>query len=305
MHFSSFVSQSVSIAVRVASKFLPERITDYIGTLATNAQPSSSRSSPPRFYSSLYDDRCSYNPAQDPYIRAFYGDSYLSSSNQLDTPQFTSSSQRAEMIFDELLPAPPKRVSISAGRTSSKNAARKNAQLLQAKKREAIRLCANPTHFLALLDSNIPRKEKITVFRLAKTAIKEKFFSKRFSDKPFSKNHADKIAELGEISTLPALERFSTSLGLHGATLLGKGVRMDGLSYGRRRGVSGKPDRVPAVLPMTKQVTEVASEYQIQHLKVMPAVSTRLPVGYMAPRVTQKPRLVVRTGREDWGRKCE
>ncbi|KAG8943860.1 hypothetical protein FRC03_002305 [Tulasnella sp. 419] len=37
----------------------------------------------------------------------------------------------------------------------------------------------------------------------------------------------------------------------------------------------------------------------------MPALSTRLPVGCMAIGATKKPRLVVRMGREDWGRKFE
>ncbi|KAG8926257.1 hypothetical protein FRC03_009115 [Tulasnella sp. 419] len=109
------------------------------------------------------------------------------------------------------------------------------------------------------------------------------------------------MAELGEISTLPALERFSSSMGLHGATTLGKGVRMDGLSYGRRRGIVGKPEHVPAVPPTIKRVSEAASESPVQPRKELSMVSTVR----VTPRINQKPRLVVRSGREDWGRKVE
>ncbi|KAG8926256.1 hypothetical protein FRC02_009037 [Tulasnella sp. 418] len=179
MHLTSLVGQSVSLAVRVASKCLPERLTDYIGTLVTDVRPSSSRSPPPRFYSSLYDDPVSYNTTQDPYIRAFYGDTYACSRKQADAPQFASSSQKAEKIFNELLPAPP--VPVSAGRESSKSAAKKrNTQLLKARKREAIRLCSRPERLSALLASNMPDKDKKVIFKLAKIAVKEKFLSKRF-----------------------------------------------------------------------------------------------------------------------------
>ncbi|KAG8918522.1 hypothetical protein FRC02_002309 [Tulasnella sp. 418] len=223
MHLTSFVRQSVSLAVRVASKCLPERLTDYIGTLVTDVQSSSPRSPPLRFYSSFYDDPVSYNPTQDPYIRAFYGDTYACSRKQADAPQFVSSSQRAEKIFNELLPAHP--VPMSVRRVSSKSAAEKrNAQLLKARKREAIRLCSSPERLSALLASNMPDKDKKVIVKLAKMAVKEQFLSKHFSNKPFSKDQSDKMAELGGLSTLPALERFSTSMGLHGATTLGKGV---------------------------------------------------------------------------------
>ncbi|KAG8942485.1 hypothetical protein FRC03_003165, partial [Tulasnella sp. 419] len=292
---------SVSIAIRAASKCLPERLTEYIRTIVNDMHQSGSRSPPPKFYSSLYDDPVSDDPAQDPYIRAFYGDAYAGSRKQAHAPQFTSSSHRAERIFNELLPAPP--IPVPARKESSKNAAKqRNTQLINTRKREAIRLCSSPDRFSALLASNIPTKDKKAIFRLANIAIKEKLLSKRFSDKPFDQNHSDKMAELAEISTLPTLERFSTSLGLHGATTLGKGIRMDGLSYGRRRGVSGKPRRVPAVPPMILNITEVASDSPIQHRKVMPVVSARLPAGYISPRFTHKPRLVVRTGLEDWAR---
>ncbi|KAG8956997.1 hypothetical protein FRC03_010638 [Tulasnella sp. 419] len=301
MRFCSFVGHSISIAIRVATKCLPERLTGYIGTIVNDVLQSSSRSPPPKFYSSLYDDLVSYDPAQDPYLRAFYGDGYAGSRKQAHAPRFTSSSHRAERIFNELLPAPP--IPVPARRESSKNVAKqRNARLIKAKKREAVRLCSSPDRFSALLASNIPSKDKKAIVRLTKIAVKEKFLSKRFSGKPFSQNHSDQMAELAEISTLPTLERFSTTIGLHGATTLGRGIRMDGLSYGRRRGVSGKPTRVPAVPPMINHVTEVALESSLQHRKVMSVVQACLPVGYMAPRATHNPRLVVRTGREDWGR---
>ncbi|KAG8918535.1 hypothetical protein FRC02_002304 [Tulasnella sp. 418] len=132
------------------------------------------------------------------------------------------------MVFNEPLPAPPRAYRSQLEGRHPKVLLRstvshlldrhdanycvfdRNGQFLQTKKREAISFCANPKHFLPA----IPRKEKTANFKLAKTAIKDKFFSKQFSDKPFSKNHSYKMAELGEISTLPTLERFSTSLGV-------------------------------------------------------------------------------------------
>ncbi|KAG8919884.1 hypothetical protein FRC02_001304 [Tulasnella sp. 418] len=159
MRFRSFVSHSISIAIRAATKCLPERLTGYIGTIVNDVLQSSSRSPPPKFYSSLYDDLVSYDPAQDPYLRAFYGDAYACSRKQAHAPRFTSSSHRAERIFNELLPAPP--IPVPARRDSSKNVAKqRNARLIKAKKTEAVRLCSSPDRFSALLASNIPSKDK-------------------------------------------------------------------------------------------------------------------------------------------------
>ncbi|KAG8940213.1 hypothetical protein FRC03_005662 [Tulasnella sp. 419] len=58
---------------------------------------------------------------------------------------------------------------------------------------------------------------------------------------------------------------------------------MDGLSGDRRRSVSEKPERVPAVPPMNKQVTEVASEYQVQHPWVMAVVYHQFACQICAP----------------------
>ncbi|KAG8917283.1 hypothetical protein FRC02_003202, partial [Tulasnella sp. 418] len=240
---------TVSIAIWAASKCLPKPVIDIISVFVPGLAFYGCGNPLAGSRGSYYDDTCSSRSAQDSYMRIYYGESYPAAREKMAASHSARSSRMtAEKIFEDLLPAAPVPITI---RKSSKGASKnRNDEFLIAKKRDAIRLCSNAGHPSALRAADMSLKDKIVIIKFARYAMREKRLSKVSPEKPFSKNYRDKMAELGEISTLPGLQRFSTLRGLHGPSALGNGVHRHG---DRREGFKGALKRVTSVPPAVKR----------------------------------------------------
>ncbi|KAG8950383.1 hypothetical protein FRC03_012901 [Tulasnella sp. 419] len=290
---------TVSIVIWAASKCLPRLVIEIVSVLVPGLalQCTGNPSARPRRLHRDY--KCSSGPVQDSYIRIFYGDSYANPRGQFATPHSSPSGRiTAEKIFEDLLPADP--VPIAITKSSKRASKNRDDEFLNAKKRDAIRLCSNAGRPSALRATDMSLKEKIVIIKFARYAIREKRLSKVSPEKPFSKDYRHKMAELGEISTLPRLQRFSTSRGLHGPSSLRHGVpKQDG----RREGLEGAFKRGPSVPPAVKRPSIVRPEPPLRPISNSKFASRHLLLRPTAPRLTFKPQLVTRTGREDWGRR--